>query len=129
MLDKKISLRLNLLFFDKRFGFRLGSFGLEKNFDFRLNSFGFRFGFRFGFFKVDQKIYKSFRLGRYSFKISLVFSEVQKSGDRKVAKQSDDNQYIDYELGFVDIYVKIYNFQVGFKDGECNIIIVLRSTV
>lgn len=76
MLDKKISLRLNFLFFDRRFGFRLGLFGLEKNFDFRLNSFGFRFGFRFGFFKVDSKIYKSFRLGRYSFKISLVFSEV-----------------------------------------------------
>lgn len=129
MSDKKTSSRSNSLSSDKRPGSRSGSFGSEKNPDSRSNSFGSRPGPRSGSFKADQKTHKSSRLGRHSPKTSLVSPEAQKSGDRKAAKQSDDNQYIDYEPGSVDIYVKTHNPQAGSKDGECNTTIVSRSTV
>eukprot|EP00105_Crassostrea_gigas_P026857 XP_011447957.1 PREDICTED: insulin receptor substrate 1-B isoform X3 [Crassostrea gigas] len=129
MSDKKTSSRSNSLSSDRRPGSRSGSFGSEKNPDSRSNSFGSRPGPRSGSFKADPKTHKSSRLGRHSPKTSLVSPEAQKSGDRKAAKQSDDNQYIDYEPGSVDIYVKTHNPQAGSKDGECNTTIVSRSTV
>ena len=130
--DKKTSSRSNSLSSDRRPGSRSGSFGSEKNPDSRSNSFGTssRPGPRSGSFKADQKTHKSSRMGRHSPKTSLVSSDTPKSGgDRKAAKPCDDNPYIDYEPGTVDVGSSSASQQSGTKDGVCNASIVSKSIV
>ncbi|XP_055995968.1 mucin-2-like isoform X2 [Ostrea edulis] len=127
--DKKTSIRSNSLSSERRPGSRSGSFGSDKNPDSRSNSFGTytRPSPRSGSFKADQKSHKGTRLGRHSPKTSTVPSETQKNVDKKTAKQSDDNQYIDYEPGTVEVGNNAENPQV--VNTECNSSVVSKTTV
>ncbi|XP_062580764.1 insulin receptor substrate 2-A-like [Saccostrea cucullata] len=129
--DKKTSSRSNSLSYEKRPGSRSGSFGSEKNPDSRSNSFGTcsRPSPRSGSFKADQKSHKGSRLGRHSPKASIVSSEAHKSVDKKAGKQSDDNQYIDYEPGSVDVGNLTENPQTVSRVAESNVVHESTTTV
>jgi hypothetical protein len=59
----------------------------------------------------------------------MVASETPKTADKKTTKQSEENQYIDYEPGTVDVGNRVENPQVANKDKEGSSFVVSKTTV